>query len=500
MQTQSQIPVAPSRAGRRRWLALAVVCLGAMMAFVNVSGTIGGLARIQADLHASPTATIWITSAYSLVVAALVLAAGTLGDLAGRRRVFLTGTLIFIAGSLLAFASGSAAALITAQAVMGVGGALVLPTSLAVVSHAFTDPHERTEAISVWAGSSGLGLALGPLGGGLLLNHFTWHSVFLINVVLGALAFTGTLLVVHESRRPSRSLDPVGIVLGTVAVAALTYAVIEGRSQGYTSARLLLVYAVFAVALALFITYEARHHDPMIDVRLFRSGSFSAVMGVAATAMFGFTGTALITVLYLQHVQHLTPLGAGLRLLAMFVPFIVISAVAARIVRPLGFKLTLTAGLILVGAGAGAVALTAAPSAIWPGLLVAGLGTGLLVAPSTAAAVNSVPPSQAGMASAVVNMFRQLGNVLGASILGTVLTTHFAADLTDRLTTRGLPADQIVTAAERGTSSGPIPPVVADQISFAFTDAYHVGALTAAAVLLAIAVPTALLVRRRPAA
>lgn len=497
MQTQSQQTAADPRAGRNRWLALAAVCLGAMMAFVNVSGTIGGLARIQADLHASPTATIWITSAYSLVVASLVLAAGTLGDLAGRRRIFLVGTLILIAGSLLAFASGSAAVLITAQAVMGIGGALVLPTSLAVVSHAFTDPHERTEAISVWAGSSGLGLALGPIGGGLLLNHFSWHAVFLINVVLGALAFAGTLLVVRESRRPARSLDPVGIVLGTVAVAALTYAVIEGRSQGYTSARLLVVYAVFAAALALFIRYESRHHDPMMDVRLFRSASFSAVMGVAATAMFGFTGTALITVLYLQHVQHLTPLGAGLRLLAMFVPFIVISAVAARIVRPLGFKLTLTAGLILTGAGA--AALTAAPSAIWPGLVLAGIGTGLLVAPSTAAAVISVPPAQAGMASAVVNMFRQLGNVLGASILGTILTTQFAAGLTDRLTARGLPADQIVGAAERGAAGGPLPTGVAEQISFAFTDAYHVGALTAAAVLLVIAVPTVALVRRRPA-
>ena len=255
----------------------------------------------------------------------------------------MAGVVFFIGGSVTAFTADATGVLIAAQVGMGVGGAMVLPTSLAVVSHAFTDPQERTEAISVWAGSSGLGLAVGPLGAGLLLDHFSWHSIFLINVVLGALALVGALAFVTESKHPSRTLDPVGMVLGTLTVAALTYAVIEGKSQGYASGRLLLVYAVFAVSMAAFIAYEARHHDPMIDLRLFRSGSFSAVLAVATTAMFGFTGTALLTTLYLQHVHELTPLQTGVRLLVMFIPFIVVSAVAGRLVRRTGFKVMLTA-------------------------------------------------------------------------------------------------------------------------------------------------------------
>ncbi|MGO4617012.1 MFS transporter [Nocardia sp. 2YAB30] len=492
-----------------RWLALAVVCVGTMMAFVSLSSTIGSLARIQADLHSSPTETVWVTSAYSLVVASLILAAGTLGDLLGRRLVFLVGAVFFIGGSITAFAADSTGLLITAQAIMGVGGAAILPSSLAVVSHAFVDPRERTEAVSIWAGSSGLGLAVGPLGSGALLQYFSWHSVFMINVVLGIIALAGALLLVPESKQPDRQLDPVGVALGTVAVAALTFAIIEGKTLGYASEPIIFTYAVFAVTLLGFIGYEARHPDPMIDVRLFRSASFSAVMGVAATTMFGFVGTALLTVLYLQNVQAVTPLGAAVRSLAMFIPFILVSAVAGKIVHRVGFKVMLTVGLVVMAVGIMALrAAQAGPgfSNVWPGLVVAGIGSGLLIAPSTAAAIISVKHSQAGMASAVVNMFRQLGNVLGASVLGTILTTKFADDLSNRLSADGLPkpaVDQIVDGAQRGHHASGLPDrlatLVGDAVRQAFTDAYHLGVLVAGIVVLAVAIPTLILVRRSPA-
>ncbi|MEU3979173.1 MFS transporter [Streptomyces sp. NPDC026672] len=498
---------APAGSSPSPWPGVIVVCLGVMMAFVNVSSTISALASIQRDLHPSTSALVWVTSAYSLVVVSLVMSAGTLADLVGRRAVFLGGAVVFTAGSLMAYASDSSGLLITAQAVMGVGGAAVLPSSLSIVSHSFTDPHERTRAISVWASCSGLGLAVGPLGVGVLLNSFSWHSAYLINVVIGAVAVVLTPLLVNESKHPTRRLDLVGVPLCTVAIASATYAIIEGGSVGYTSGRIVTMYAVFAVSLVLFLIAETRHHDPMLDLRLFRSRSFSAVMGVATSTMFGFVGTSLLAVLYMERVQQLSALATAVRLLAMFATYVVASAFAGRFVQRLGFTLTLTAGLATLGVGALALLATGPFSGydtLWPGLFVAGVGSALLMAPSTAAAVNSVPRLQAGMASASVNMFRQLGAVLGPSVLGTIVTTRFPHYLEDRLTSSGVPAPEAAKitdgAVHGGTGTG-LPPelarTVADSAARAFTDAVHLGLLIGGIVLLVMAVPTALFVRHR---
>lgn len=508
-ETTDDLPEADTGPRRRR-LALAVVCVGTMMTFVNVSSTIGGLAEIQADLHSDSAASVWISSAYSLVVASLILGAGTLGDLIGRRLVFAAGATLFGAGSAAAFTAHSTPTLIGAQIVMGVGGAMVLPAGLAIVGHAFTDPRERTEAISVWAGSSGLGLAVGPLVAGALLNVFSWHSIYLINVVLGVLALIGAVTVVTESRQADRALDPVGIALGTLTIAALTYVVIEGGASGYIAGRILPAYGVLVLALVLFIRYEARHPDPMLDVELFRSASFGAVMAVATIALFGFTGTALVTVLYLQHVQETTPLGAGVRLLVMFVPFIVVSAAAGRLVHRVGFKTMLAVGLLVMAVGVFTL-LISPPEPdflrVWPGLLLVGIGSGMLVAPSTAAAVISVSPERAGMAGAAVNMFRQVGNVLGAGILGTILTTRFAIDLADELHRKNLPdaaVDKIVDAATEGNASTTaLPAAQADQVAHAvreaFTSADHLALAAAGVVLLVTALPVLMFVRQKPA-
>ncbi|MFC9285298.1 MFS transporter [Streptomyces sp. NPDC057052] len=491
----------------RPWRGVFTVCLGVMMAFVNVSSTIGALGAIQQDLHPSASTLVWVTSAYSMAVAGLVMSAGTLADLIGRRTVFLGGAVVFTAGSVLAFLADSTGLLITAQAVMGLGGAAVLPASLSIVSHSFTDPHQRTKAIGAWAGCSGLGLAVGPLGAGLLLGHFTWHAVYLIDVVIGALAVILTPFLVTESKHPTRRLDLPGVLLGTVAIASATYAIIEGGSSGYTSGRIMTMYAVFAVSLVLFLTAEARHHDPMLDLRLFRNPSYTAVMGVAAASMFGFVGTSLLAVLYMERVQQLSALATGVRLLAMFATYILVSALAGRLVQKVGFTLMLTAGLVVLGAGALAL-LAIGPftgySALWPGLLIAGIGSALLTAPSTAAAVNSVPRLQAGMASATVNMFRQIGSVLGPSILGTIVTTRFPRYLEDRLISADVPAPdaaRITAGAVHGGSTDELPAqlahTVADSAARAFTDAVHLGLLIAGITLLVIAVPTAIFVRHR---
>ncbi|MBM9502956.1 MFS transporter [Actinacidiphila acididurans] len=493
---------------RGRWFGLLVVCLGVMMAFVDVSATITALRHIQDDLHVASSTLVWITSAYSLAVVSLVMSAGTLGDLVGRRLVFVGGAAVFVAGSVVAFLSGSSGTLITGQIVMGVGGAALLPSSLAIVSATFADPQERTTAISIWAACSGLGLAIGPVLAGLLLEHFSWHAVFLINLVIGALALVLAPILVSESKHPTRKLDPVGLVLGTVATASATYAIIQGGATGYTKAPIIVMYVVFAVSLLLFVRVELRHHDPMLDLRLFRSASFSAVMGVSATTMFGFVGISLLSVLYMQRVGQVAPLGVGVRMLSMFGTYILISAAASRLVRKVGFTAMLTAGLVLMGAGALAL-LATGPSgdyaSMWPGLLVAGVGAALLTAPSTAAAVNSVPALQAGMAASSVNMARQLGAVLGPSVLGTIVTSRFPRNLHHRLTDAGVPgpqADKVVAGASHGGSTAGLPAGLARAVGAAvpraFTDAVHLGLLVGGIVLLVMAVPTARFVRHRP--
>jgi EmrB/QacA subfamily drug resistance transporter len=501
-------PAATSKA-RRRWFALFVVCLGVMMTFVNVSSTISALPPIQDDLHMSASTLVWVSSAFSLAVVSLVLSAGTLSDLLGRRRVFSYGVALFTLGSALAFAAPNAGLLITAQAVMGVGSAAVLPSSLSIVSHAFTDHHERTGAISVWASCAGLGLAIGPLVAGALLDQASWHAVYLTNLALGVLTLVLAKLFVAESKHPTRRLDPAGVLLGTIAIASATYAIIQGGASGYGRPPIIVAYVVFAVSLVAFVWLELRHHDPMLDLRLFKSASFATVMTIGAVTMFGFISISLLTVLYLERIAHASALETAVKMLPMFVPYIVVSAVAGRLARRVGIAPVLAAGLVLMGAGALALLMVGPFSgygAMWPGLFVAGVGSALLVAPSTAAAVNSVPPLQAGMAAGSINMFRQLGSVLGPSILGTLATTRFPKYLHEQLATAGVPsrtAEAVIAGATHGGSTGQLPAPLVHTLSLAvpraFTDALHLGWFVGGVVLLVMVIPTVLFVRHRPA-
>ncbi|MBM0125387.1 MFS transporter [Pimelobacter simplex] len=492
---------------RNKWPSLFVVCIGVMMTFINASSTIGALASIQDDLHVSGSTLVWVTSAFALALVSLVMSAGTFGELYGRRLTYLSGVGVFTAGSLVAFLADSAGVLVAAQAVMGVGAAAILPSGLAIVSTSFQDPQERTGAISIWASCAGLGLAIGPLLAGLLLRELSWHSVYLTNVVLGAIAGALALLVLGESKHPSRQLDPLGVVLGTVTVAAATYAVIEGGASGYGQPRIVVAYLVTAVAGVLFVRVESTHHDPMLDLGLFRSRSFTTVMLVTAAAMFGFVGIALLSVLHLQRVAGHDPLGAGVRLMPMMLSYVVLSAFGARIVRTVGFTVTLTVGLLLMGAGALSLLWNGADSGyahMWPGLLLTGVGSALLIAPSTAAAVNSVGPLQAGMASATVNLFRQLGSMLGPAVLGTIATSRFPSILAESLDGQGgvsrATADAVATSVSHGQSpkadAGTLA-LLAKAVPDAFTTALHSGLVVGGLVLLAIAVLAALFVRHQ---
>src|SRR4051812_6475137 len=292
-------PAAPPAQRSTERLTLLAMCLGTMMTFLLITAATSALGPISDDLRVAPSTLVWIASAYTLLVASLVLTAGTLGNLYGRKRMFAAGVVVMMAGGLVVALSGSTGPVIAGQLVSGVGGALILPNSLAILGATFADPHRRTEVITAWAASSGIGLAIGPILAGVLLDHYSWHAVFLSNVALGLATLAVTLPAVRESRAPA-SLDVRGAVLGTITIAALVFGLIQGGHDGYTSTSILAAWAVAVVGAFCFVIAERRTTNPMLDLSLFSSRSFSAVMAVAAVSLFGFTGIAILTVLYYE--------------------------------------------------------------------------------------------------------------------------------------------------------------------------------------------------------
>jgi EmrB/QacA subfamily drug resistance transporter len=504
--SQPVVAPAPALPAARTTLTLVAMCLGAAMTFLEITASISGLSTIQAALHVSSANAVWIPSAYTLLVAGLILAAGTLGNRYGRKRMFSIGIVVLAVGSLVVASASGIGLVIAGQAISGVGGALILPNSVALLGVAYPDPHRRTEAITIWAASSGIGLAAGPLIAGTLLSHFSWNAVFLANPVLAVITLALTVMVVAESRQPNAGrLDRPGVALGTLTIAALVYGLIEGGHQGYASARILGVFAVAVVAAVLFVVVELGSAAPMLDVRLFRALSFSSVIVVAAVSLFGFTGISLLEVLFFQRVQQLSALDVGWRLLALFLPYILVAGLSGRLIRRIGFRVPLAGGLI----GAGVVSfglLSQDPSTgfgrIWWLFALFGIASGFIVAPSTAAAMVSVPPAQAGMASGAVNTARQVGTVLGTSILGTVLTSQLASRLPDQLAVFHVPEgarDAVVTAVASGASgAAALPAGARDAINAAFVSGVHIGFVIAGTVYLAAALLVLIGVHNRP--
>jgi DHA2 family methylenomycin A resistance protein-like MFS transporter/DHA2 family multidrug resistance protein-like MFS transporter len=484
-------------------LTLLATCLGAMTTFLLITASVSALSAIQDNLHVSPTSLVWIPSSYTLLVASLVLSAGTIGNLYGRKRAFLAGAAIVIAGSLMVYAAHSTALVIAGMLVSGVGGAFILPNSLAILGTAFPDPHRRTEVVTAWVAASGIGLAAGPLIAGALLGHFAWNTVFLSTAVLGLVTIVVGLFT-GESRSPGGRLDIPGQLLGVVGVAALVYALIEGGHNGYMSPRIVAAWAVAAGALIAFVFAERASAAPLLDMSLFRSASFSGVMFIGAVALFGFTGMAIVSVLFYERVQHLSALDVGWRLLAFFGVYVVVAYAAGRVIRRTGFKLPLAVGF-LIGAGAALGLTTLDPSTsyarVWWLYAVFGAGCGLVAAPSTAAALVSVSHERAGMASGAVNAFRQVGSVMGSSILGTLLASRLASRLPIELKNHQVPQSAwpaIQHAVTSGAGGGVAPASVTGAINDAFTSGFHAGMVVIAAVFASAAVASVALVRNRP--
>ena len=402
------------------------------------------LPSIRHDLHASLSGLQWTIDAYVIVIASLLLLSGSTADRLGRRRTFQLGLVLFVAGSLLCSLAPTLGWLIGARALQGIGGSMLNPVAMSIITNVFVEPRERARAIGAWGAVVGISLALGPIVGGALTESVGWRAIFWINVPIGLAAVVLTALFVPESRAArARRIDPVGQALVIVTLASLTYAIIEGPKAGWSSVQSIGLFALAAVALASLIVYEPRRVDPLIELRFFRSAPFSGATVIAVSAFAAFSGFLFINTLYLQDVRGYSALDAGLCTLPMALAALACSPLSGRAVGGRGPRLPLlVAGVCMVASAL--VLTTLTPTTSLLELLcvyaVFGIGFGSVNAPITYAAVSGMPNNQAGVAAAVASTSRQVGQALGVAVTGSILGTATAADVGSRLAAASHPA------------------------------------------------------------
>jgi EmrB/QacA subfamily drug resistance transporter len=413
----------PELSRRRRLLVLAICCMSLLIVSLDITALNVALPAMQADLHASTAGLQWTIDAYTLVLAALLMLAGSTADRVGRKKVFLTGLVVFSLGSLLCSLAPNLDLLIAARAVQAVGGSMLNPVAMSIITNTFTDPRERARAIGVWGAVVGISMAAGPLLGGLLVQSVGWRSIFWVNLPVGLAAVLLTLRHVPESRAPrARRPDPVGQLLVIVLFGSLTYAIIEAPEAGTATSGPFA--AVAFVALLALLRYEPRRAEPLIDLRFFRSVPFSGATVVAISAFAALGGFLFLSTLYLQNVRGLDALHAGLWMLPMAVPMFLCAPLSGRLVGSRGPRLpllvagitTMTSGLLFAVFAAETSDLT-----MFLGYVLFGVGFGFVNAPITNTAVSGMPRSQAGVAAATASTSRQLGQTLGVAVVGAVL-------------------------------------------------------------------------------
>ena len=427
----------PSDAPSRRWRALAVLCVPLLI--VSLDNTVLNvvLPTLVRKLHATTSELQWIVDAYVLVFGGLMLVAGSLADRVGRKRTFMAGLLVFAAGSTWAAFSGSVGVLIAARASMGIGAALIMPSTLSIITNTFADPGERQRALGFWAGTSGAGVALGPIVGGLLLAHFWWGSVFLINVPVALIGLLLAVRLVPDSKDPhAKRLDLVGSVLSIAGLGLLLWAVIEAPVHGWSSALVLGAGSAGLAVLAGFVLWERSSSHPMLNLRFFAARRFSAAILCNGMLAFGLYGALFVLTQFLQFQLGYTPLQAGLRVLPAAGAIAVVAPLSTVLVRRLGTKLTVTAGLLVAAAGlwqisAASVGTTYADAV--PGMVMLGVGAGLTMPPSTGSVMGSLPAAHTGVGSATNGAFMQVGGALGVAVIGSLLSTRYQDRLTHAL-------------------------------------------------------------------
>lgn len=404
---------------------LLVSCLGLFVAGLDVTIVNVALPSIASSLRSSVSGLQWTASAYSVVMAGLMMLFGSAGDRWGRKRMLVAGLAVFSAGSLASSLATGVGALVAFRAVQAVGGAMLNPVAVSIITNTFTDPRERAQAVGVRGAIYGVSLALGPVLGGVLVSAAGWRSVFWVNIPIGAIAILLAIRYVPESRalRPRR-FDPLGQVLVAILLVTLTCGIIEGPGQGWSSPFIIACLAAAAVSLGGLVRFETRRSEPLIDLRFFRSVPFSAASAIAVLAFGAFGGVLFLNTLYLQDVRLLSPLDAGLETLPLAVLVMAGSLLSGRMVASRGPRPALIASGVssVIGCAvlAGLTGTSAYPQLLG-GYVLFGLGFGLVNTPVTNTAVSGMPRAQAGVASAIASSSRQLGQTLGVAVTGAIV-------------------------------------------------------------------------------
>ncbi|GAA4805999.1 MFS transporter [Streptomyces ziwulingensis] len=419
----------PELSHRRRLLVLAICCMSLLIVSIDNTVLNVALPAMQRDLHADTAGLQWAVDAYTLVLAALLMLAGSTADRIGRKRVFMAGLVIFTLGSVLCSLAPDLSSLIAFRMVQAVGGSMLNPVAMSIITNTFTDPRERARAIGVWGAVVGISMAAGPLVGGVLVDSVGWRAIFWVNLPVGLAALLLTLRFVPESRAPkARRPDPLGQVLVIALFGSLTYAIIEAPAAGLLS---VLPYAALAlVALTGLLIYEPRRAEPLIDLRFFRSAPFSGATLIAIAAFASLGGFLFLSTLYLQNVRGLSALHAGLWMLPMAIPTFLCAPLSGRLVGSRGPRLPLLiAGGAMTVSGVLFAAFEAETSnvTLFLGYVLFGIGFGFVNAPITNTAVSGMPRAQAGVAAAVASTSRQLGQTLGVAVIGAVLAAGVGA-------------------------------------------------------------------------
>ena len=427
----------------RRWWTLAVLCLSLLI--IGLDNTILNVAlpTLVRDLHASQSQLQWIVDTYTIVYASMLLTTGSMGDKFGRKGALTVGLFVFGLGSVASAFSGSASLLIAARGLAGLGGCIIMPATLSILTNIFP-VEERGKAIGIWAGVSGLGIVVGPTVGGYLLQHFWWGSVFLVNVpvVIGAL-IAGHFLVPTSKDPSSPRLDPIGTVLSAVGLVGVLYAIIEGPTNGWFNTSVVAVFVLGAILLGSFIWWELHSDHPMLDVRFFQNPRFSGASIAVTLTFFAMFGSLFFLTQYLQDVLGYSALRAGLGFAPLAIMLMISAPISARFTRRFGTKRVVAAGMV----GIGASMLLLSQATVHSGFLLVGVmlallgaGIGTAMSPATESIMGSLPLAKAGVGSAVNDTTRQVGGALGVAVLGSITNSVYRSHIAASAAVTALPA------------------------------------------------------------
>ncbi|MDB5163610.1 MAG: transporter [Candidatus Saccharibacteria bacterium] len=439
----------PEQVHRRRWWILAVLCLSLLIVMIGNTSLNVALPVLSRDLHATNSQLQWMVDAYSLIFAGLLFTAGAFGDRFGRKGILQAGLFLFGAASAYAaFMATSAGAVVAARAVMGIAGAMIMPATLSILTNVFP-PKERAKAVGIWAGVTGIGVAVGPILTGLILEHFSWHATFTTNIPIIIFALlVGGWLIPRTADPEHSSLDPLGGLLSTAGLVALVYAIIEAPSHGWLSGNTLSIGLGGLAILALFIWWELRNKHPMLDVRLFKRPAFGVSALSLTLVFFALQGMFFSFSLFLQLIHGYSPLSSSVRLLPVAATLTVAAPLSTPLANRFGKRRVVSAGMLTIALGILIISTVGIASSYLHlvfGIVVMALGIGLAMSPTTDLLMSAVPKNRAGMGSAMNDTTRELGGALGIAVLGSLLASQYSSKIASAIA--NLPAAAKQTAA-----------------------------------------------------